>query len=144
MPYCGQSDLEKKISPAELIQLTDDAHAGTIDATVIAAAIDEADTLINSYVGKVKMTPLSPVPGLIKNLSVTLAIWSLFVRHSTVDAVRQKANDDAVKTLQAIAQGTVTLGVEEAAALPETTEGGPVSSTSVADRVFTRDSMGGF
>lgn len=144
MAYCVQSDLERKISLAELVQLTDDSHAGTVDTTVIATAIDEADTLINSYVGKVKMTPLSPVPGLIKNLSATLAIWYLFVRRSTVDAVRQKAYDDAVKTLQSIALGTVTLGVEEATVLPETTEGGPASSTSIVDRVFTNDTLSGF
>lgn len=144
MAYCVQSDLERKISLAELVQFTDDSHAGTVDVTAISAAIDEADTLINSYVGKVKMTPLSPVPGLIKHLSVTLAIWNLFTRRSVVDPVRQKAYDDAVKTLQAIAQGTVTLGVEEATVLPETTEGGPASSTSVADRVFTNDTLSGF
>ena len=144
MAYCTQADLEQKISPVELVQLTDDSHAGTVDAGVVSAAIAEADTLIDSYVGKVKKPPLSPVPGLIKNLSVALAIWNLHVRRNIVEPVRQIAYNDALKALGMIAQGTVTLGVEEAVALPEATEGGPATSTPLADRTFTKDTLSGF
>lgn len=144
MPYCVLADIQKKISDVELIQLTDDAATQTINTDNVDAAIAEADELIDSYVGKVKAVPLVPVPGLIKNLSVNIAIWNLHVRRSVVDGIRQKTYDDALKTLKLVAEGTVTLGEEEGILPEETTEGGPESSTPESDRKFTDDSLSGF
>lgn len=144
MPYCTLTDIQKKISDPPLIQLTDDDNTGTINTGNVDAAIEEADELIDSYIGKVKAVPLVPVPGIVKNLSVNMAIWNLHVRRSVVDPTREKAYDAAVKTLKLIAEGTVTLGEEEAVLPDETTEGGPQSSTDESDRTFTDDSLSGF
>ena len=89
MAYSALSDLQKKIPAGEIIELTDDDNTGLVDQVKVDAAIEEADEQIDSYVGKVKTVPLSPVPGLIKNISVTLAVWYLHVRRGISNDVRE-------------------------------------------------------
>lgn len=144
MSYSTLEDLQKKISNDQLIELTDDVSADAIDQAKIDAAILEADELIDSYIGKVKAVPLSPVPGLIKNLSVNIAIWNLFVSRSVVDEVREGAYKEALKSLREIARRERTLGDDEAALPEQTTEGGPVSSRLEEDREFNNDSLTNF
>jgi len=143
MAYCTLADLQKKISTAELIQLTDDSGLA-IDQAKIDAVILEADELIDSYVGKVKTVPLNPVPGLIKNLSVNMAIWNLFVGRGSPDEVRETANRDAMKVLEKLTDRKVTLGDDESV-LPESAiEGGPAVSAVEADREFNKTTLGNF
>jgi len=144
MSYSTLADIQKKIINDEIIELTDDDDTGSVDQVKIDSAIEEADEKIDSYVGKVKLVPLSPVPGIIKNISVTLAIWYLHERRGVSNDVREKAFNSALKALQMIAEGKVTLGDDEATAAPETTEGGPASSTKEEDRLFTKDTLSGF
>jgi len=144
MPYCTLSDLQKKISNDLIIEMTDDVSAGTVDQTVIDAVILEADEQIDSFVGKVKTVPLSPVPGIIKNLSVTISIWKLFVRRGSPDEVREGEYKDALMTLKNIADRKQTLGDDEASLANENTEGGPVSSKTECDRTFTKTTLEGF
>ena len=143
MPYSSLADLQNKISDSQLIQLTDDSGA-TIDLIKIEAAITEADDLIDSYLGKVKTVPLSPVPGLVKNLSVNMAVWNLYVGRGSTNAVRENANAAALNTLAKIASREVTLGDDESALPQSTTEGGPAASTSVEDREFNKEILGNF
>ncbi|QPJ61697.1 MAG: DUF1320 domain-containing protein [Candidatus Nitronauta litoralis] len=143
MPYCAQTDIEQMLPPDELIQLTDDSGLGVANTTVIAAAINKADELIDSYVGKVKTVPLSPVPGIIKNLSVTLSIWFLHERRGLDDEVRRRAFEDAEKRLDSISKGKITLGEEEATAPDETTEGDSVIYQA-PERNFTNETMKDF
>ena len=115
-----------------------------IDPIKIDAAILEADELIDSYVSKVKAVPLVPVPGLIKNLSVNMAIWNLFVGRGSPDDVRETASKDALKVLEKLADRRITLGDDESVLPESSTEGGPVSSNSASDREFNKTTLGNF
>lgn len=134
MAYCTQSDIEKQLPQAELVQLTDDDADGSPDTGVVDEAIAEADAEIDSYLARRYEVPLDPVPVLVKKLSVDLAIWNLYSRRSVDEPIRKERYQAAVKLLQAIADGRATLGVD-----PEPAGGGQSIQTSRTkdDRTFT-------
>jgi phage gp36-like protein len=114
MAYSVKADIQKEISDAELIGLTDDAGTGAIVDAPIIAAIARADALIDSYAGKVETVPFTTVPDIIKQHSITIAIYFLFARRSVVPENRAQNYKDAVAWLKDLAVGK--------AALPPTTE----------------------
>jgi len=115
MAYSLKAEIQKEISDDELIGLTDDVGAGTMDDAKITAAIARADAMIDSYCGQVAEVPFTTVPAIIKQHSITIAIYFLFTRRSVAPEVRRDNYKDAIKHLQDIATGK--------AALPPTTEG---------------------
>ena len=140
MAYSAKADIQKEISDAELIGLTDDEGLGIINDERITAAIAKADALIDSYIGSVEETPLTTVAPIIKQHSVTIAIYYLYSRRSAIPESRAQNYKDAVKNLQDIADGK--------AVLPPTTAGDIASGNEVnitnEDRIFTRTKMKGF
>ena len=135
MPYCILADIEKLIPEATVIQLTDDAGAGVVNTDVVDAAIGQGDEEIDTYMGSRYTAPMSPVPGIVKKLSVDIAIYNLYSRRmEEIPPLRSERYKNAIKLLGQIAAGTVSIG--------ESTEpdgGGQVKvSTSVEDRIFTK------
>lgn len=138
MSYATQQDLIDRYGERELIELTDRAEppADEIDAAVVAAALADADELINGYVSRRYRVPLSPVPGLIQRLACDIARFFLHDDRPT-DTV-EKAFDSAKKTLLDISAGRAELqaaGVESPAA-----PGGSVQ-VSGPGRVFTAGTL---
>lgn len=111
MAYCAKADIQKEISDAQLINLTDDAGTGSMDDAKITAAIAKADALIDSYCGQVETVPFTTVPPIIKQHSITIAIYFLFTRRNQVPENRQKNYDDAISHLKDIAVGKASLPV---------------------------------
>lgn len=143
MPYSTQTDLEEQISQAELIELTDDAGSGAVDATAVARAIADADAEIDSYCGSRYTMPFSPVPVIIRKFSVDMAIYNLFSRRSVlkVPEERQKRYDNAIRFFRDLAKGMISLGADAPA---EPGDGLPQATRTKDDRIFTRDKMSGF
>jgi phage gp36-like protein len=125
MAYCIQADIEKAIGAEELVQLTDHAGAGVVDAAVLAAAIASADAWINGYIAKQRAVPLDPVPELIKRYSVQETVYLLKGENTTEREELQHTNRE--NYLRDIAMGKVTLGVD-----PQ-----PAKSALVAPAVVT-------
>jgi phage gp36-like protein len=142
MAYCIQADLEEQISPAELGELTDDAGSGSADTSAVARAIADADAEIDSYCGGRYTLPFSPVPVMIRKLSVDIALYNLHTRRSFAKAPeeRQKRYENAVRFLRDVSKGLISLGADEPARAD--------TSNSVEmtgnDRIFTRAKMQGF
>jgi len=134
MPYCTQDDLLEQISEAELIQLTDDAGAGAVDETVVERAIADADAEIDAYAMTRYATPLSPVPAMIRKISVDIAVYHLFARRRGAPEDRKERYKNAVKFLEGLAKGLISIGAATPAA---SDDAGPEASTDKADRVFT-------
>ncbi|NPU85551.1 MAG: DUF1320 domain-containing protein [Syntrophaceae bacterium] len=136
MAYCTQNDLIEQISEAELIQLTDDAGADTVDTSAVARAIADADAEIDGYCGARYTVPFSPAPVMIRKISVDLAIYNLFSRRSAVKIPeeRQKRYDNAVRFLRDVSRGLISLGADAPA---EPDSGLPRASTNRDDRIFT-------
>ncbi len=136
MAYSTQADIQEQLPEAILIDLTDDAGAGSVDEAVVTRAIADADAEIDGYCGTCNEVPFSPVPDLIRSHSVTIAIYNLYARRDLgLSETRRKRYDDAVRFLRDVSNGVVTLGSDA----PDVSgDSGPEATTRVSDRVFSR------
>ncbi|MCL4492330.1 MAG: DUF1320 domain-containing protein [Nitrospirae bacterium] len=137
MPYCTLDDLKKAIPESSIIQLTDDAGLGVVDQAKVDDAIAYADQLIDGYLRGRYTLPLSTVPGLIKTLSVDLAIFHLYGRKSDdefPDAVMARYKN-AIKLLEQIQKGLISLGIETST----TGTGSYKTNKTSDDRTFNKD-----
>ncbi|MCE5335251.1 MAG: DUF1320 domain-containing protein [Desulfobacteraceae bacterium] len=126
MAYSTITDIKDQLSEAELIGLTDDAGAGTVDAGVVERAIADADEEIDGYIGNRATVPLSPVPGIVRKMSVDIALYNLYARrHDSIPEIRDKRYENALKFLGQVAAGKITLGSADP-------EGNPPSSSGIA------------
>ncbi len=143
MPYSTLDEIVKLLPEATLIELTDDTGAGTVDGAVVAEAIAQADAEIDSYCGGRYGVPLSPVPEIAKKLSADIALYHLYSRRvAQMPEARKDRYKDAVRLLEGIAKGAVTLGADTPASSgqPGTAE----TNRPDDENTFTRDSMLGF
>lgn len=150
MAYCTQTDLLTEVSEKDLAELTSDAD-GVIDAAVVTQMIANADSEIDGYVGKKYKTPLSsPVPPIVKTWSIRISLYNLFARRSNrlggISEVVEKNYKNAIKSLEDVAKGLLTLGVDPPPAAPST--GQPSVETNIGDnqdsRDFSKNKMSGF
>ena len=140
MGYATQSDMTSRYGARNLIELTDRAEpaTGEIDTAVLATALEDADALINAYVGSRYALPLNPVPAVIHAHACSIAYYMLH-RDRYPDEVR-KDYDDALKFLADVSQGRAMLdvaGVEHATAPADARVASP-------EPVFTREHLKGF
>lgn len=127
--YISRSDLEKAISRAELVQLTQDDisnyNATEPDWTIVDMAIAEACELADGYLMGRYAVPLEPVPSLIGTICRTLARhWLHSRRINTAEFPKplQAAYDNAIKLLEQIRDGKVHIGVKSLEAEKAATE----------------------
>ncbi len=140
MAYCTQADILKDLTETQLIQLTDDDNAGSVDSDKVAEAIAKADAVIDGYCSQRYSTPFSTVPAIVEAISIDIAIYNLYARRvHTIPEIRQKKHENALKMLKDIEQGHLSLGVPAPA---ENTN--RVGSYQGNDRLFNRDDMSGF
>ena len=141
MAYSTQDDLLEQITEAELIELTDDAGDGEVDSEVVARAIADADATIDAYCQGRYGVPLSPVPAMIRAVSVDMAIYNLLSRkNEEVPKVRDDRNRNAVRFLERVAEGKIRLG----ASTPAQANTEHSVSIESGGRIFTRRKMSGY
>lgn len=141
--YSALDDLKEQLSEDELIGLTDDAGAGVIDTSVTDRATADGDAVIDGYCKTKYTVPLDPVPDIIRKISVDIAIYNLFSRKGDViPELRVERHKNAIKFLEHISIGKITLGVDAPA---PSSEGGPEATKKKTDRIFTMgdDEKGG-
>lgn len=139
MAYCTMEDIQKQVPEAMITLLTDDSLTGGADADVTADAIAAADAEIDAWVSGRYRTPFDPVPDVIRKVSVDIAIYNLYSRRDTeLPDARKDRYRAAVKLLESIAKGVVTIGAAEAAP-----SGATGACFSGPERLFTRKSMEG-
>ncbi|MEW5970225.1 MAG: DUF1320 domain-containing protein [Pseudomonadota bacterium] len=112
MAYCTLSDLQKKMSAVDIIQLTDDEQTGSIVESIVNSAIEEADTLINIYLRQRYSMPLSPVPDIITKLSVSLTRYNLYSRRPPLAEDMLSEYKNVIKILEQIRDNKVSIGAE--------------------------------
>ena len=136
MSYCVQSDLLNRISEAALIQLTDKTESDEIDTVAVARAIADADAEIDGYCGSRHTLPFSPVPVMIRKISVDVAIYNLYGLNPTLTVPEdiKKRYDNATRFLRDVAKGAVSLGAD---APPEPADGLPQATRDKTDRIFS-------
>jgi phage gp36-like protein len=126
MPYATQTDLLQRMSLKDLTQLTDDAGTGQADAAVVTAALEEASGRVDAYCRSRYVTPLQ-ASDTVTTITRDVAAYMLFSRRpqKMSDTVRQRY-EDAMALLKDISAGKAVLDQPVSAALPQSTNAGPV------------------
>jgi phage gp36-like protein len=109
--YTATADIYNVMSSKIVAELTDDTDGTTANDTYIDSALDRAESLVDSYVGKVYTVPLAtPVEKSITHAVLTLAKCMLFRRrHGAIPAEAKDECDAVVKWLEDIATGEIEL-----------------------------------
>ena len=116
MPYSTQDDILDQVSQEKLAQLTSD-DGNDVDDGVVAKAISDADSTIDSYISKAYSVPVMivPVPPKLNQLSVTIAVYKLFSQRASnvggVNEVVRTDYEDAIRFLELVAVGKATIGI---------------------------------
>lgn len=143
MPYASQADLEARFGAAELAQLTDRVLGTLVEPAVVAAALADADALIDGYLAQRYALPVNPVPPLLKRVACDIARFLLHGK-SAGEKVRQ-AYDDALKVLRDLADGRAALpGAAEAPSAQAPAAAGGTPRTAAPARIFDRGSLGDY
>lgn len=110
MAYCTLEELKRRLSLAELVQLTDDEGLGQVDQLLVEAVIDESDSLIDSYLAVQTEVPLTQPPERVRALSADLSLFRLFLRRggSVPDEVKESYRR-SLADLVAYAKGELPL-----------------------------------
>lgn len=140
--YAAKLDILEQLPEVELIGLTDDADAGAVDDTVVDRSIADADAVIDAYCQGRYPVPLSPVPAIIRSLSVDLAIYNLYSRRPVagVPEARKDRRQAAIRFLEKVAEGKIQLG----ATSPAPAGTGNSVAVVAPERVFTRNTLGDY
>lgn len=116
MAYCTEADIIARMPDEFLEQLTDDTDADSEDTKTarITAAIADADSDIDSYIGTKYNVPLADddVSQNIKNQSVRIAIYYLASRRSDAldeDSIIKINHDKAIAWLKDVSSGKAIL-----------------------------------
>lgn len=137
--YCMLGDLLSQTSEQVLIGLTDDDNQ-MVNQNIVDSAIQTAGSEIDGYAQKQYSVPFDPVPEIIKKISVDITLYNLFSRRGfdkEKDANIMDRYKNAVRFLQDLARGVVTIGVPNPAP--------PIAADIRSNpRVFNRNSMEGF
>jgi phage gp36-like protein len=137
MAYCTLADLKKAIPERNLIQVTDDEGAGTVNASRVTQAISDADDIIDTYLRGKHTVPLdvTPFPAIIRRISVDLTIYLVYRRRLEFEPTDAMAAmyKEAIRFLEGIRDGKNMIGDPDSVA-----NNGGVFKTNKAttDRVF--------
>jgi len=130
MAYCSTADCEAKAGgSARLIELTDDAGAGTLNTTVLDAAIAEATAWIDSYAAPRYSTSFVTVPSMVRWLAADETIYLLKQRRSMLLDEDRTKREDRLAWLRDLSKGLVGAGADPV----------PPASSSVAAVILERD-----
>lgn len=142
MAYATQSDLEKYFGEIEVLRASDRDGDGSADVDVIAAAITAAEEQIDSYVAVRYNLPLTTVPGTLTRVCCDLAMYHMSPNSLAMTEDKETRYGHALKWLEKLAKGTVTLGVEETQEQVEVQDNLTLGSAN-PNRLFTRAKLGG-
>ncbi|MBF0546224.1 MAG: DUF1320 domain-containing protein [Candidatus Riflebacteria bacterium] len=138
MPYCVKQDMIDRFGTTELAELT--ANSTTIDDTVLARAMSGAEAEINGYLLAKYSLPLASPPDILKELNCDIARYKLYRKVPAPERIKD-TYDEAVKTLEKISKGVISLGITSAQT-PVAPVGGPQIENT--DRVFDRAGLSGW
>ena len=141
MAYTTLTALVARFGSDMIRGLTDRATppAGSIDESVVAKAISDAEAVIDGYLGVRYVVPLAETPPQIADIATAIAVWKLH----TFEPGKKIEIDyrDALQALRDMAKGLVTLN---AATIAPATTGGTGARMTDRERPFTEANMKGF
>lgn len=133
--YATEADMLVRFSRTELVQLTNrDRGATALDSLVLDRALTDADAEIDARLAPRYSLPLASVPWMLTNLACDLARWRLYDDRATEQVTKRR--DEALKVLEQIRKGQLSLGLDAEADQTPPVEGPTATPTQ---RVFSRD-----
>lgn len=140
MAYATLQDLIDRFGRTELVQLTDRTNkpASTIDESVVARALTDAEATINGYVARRYQLPLSSVPEALTKKACDIARYYLHGKAADKDSQVYLAHKEAIDWLKNVASGLVVI---DAAGIVPAAAGGGAIRANPSGRVFTRQSL---
>ena len=140
--YIAQSDLDVYLSDADLIMLTDDAGAGTIDTAKVTECIVAAESEVDSFLAKHYTVPITgTVPETVKEWSVQLTVLRLHLRQLPVPADVWEMAAEARRQLKMVNSGDISLDIGTD---PPDEPSGREASFTLNTRKFSRTTMKDF
>src|SRR3990172_2247057 len=130
MTYATQQNMTDRFGSQELIELTDEDNAGSINAAALGVALTDADAEINSYLAGRYTLPLTQTSDELVRMACDIARYRLF---DTRASEQVKARyDDAIKKLRDVSRGVASLGIDQSSQ-PVTVAGGATISSGGRD-----------
>ena len=148
--YATQADIETVYSP-DALYVADRTEDGVVDADAVDRALQAASAEIDGYVGVRHRLPLdltnaASAATQLRQYCVDIAVYRLALSRDVLTEEHRRRYEDAIKRLEQISKGTVTLNIP-APVDPDTGEAGYVSAQPIVaggpERVFTRENMRG-
>jgi len=146
MAYATQADLVPlRLTQKDLTELTDDDNAGTVNAAIVTAALEEASGRVESYCRNRYVTPLQQSDD-VKALTLDIAVYLLFSRRreTTIGETVQTRFDQAISFLKDIASAKASLDQPTGSVQPQTSLGGPEISNKDRNLRFSDKQLQGF
>lgn len=138
MAYCSSQDLIDRFGNDELVRLTAQsdeygAYGTVINQIQIDRALNDASATINSYLAARYPLPLANALPILNRLACDISRYFL---HDTnpLDEVTNRYKE-AIRYLEKVSKGDITLGVSSEGERPETMDGATIES---AGSVFSR------
>jgi len=133
MAYAAKADLERAAGGAEeLIKLTDHDGDGAVDSVVLDASIEDAESKVDSYLGK-RYATLETTPPAVRRVTAEIAVYQLMFDRGVMTSAMQTRHDQAMEYLRDCASGLVKPGGDPP----------PARATTVNPRVGTRADVTG-
>ena len=130
--YTAATDIYNVLAQKIVAQLTDDTNGLSVNTDYVENALERAESVVDSYVGKLYDVPLdTPVAKNIQHAVLVLAKCSLYKRRP--GAIPDEVNEDCDKImawLAAVASGEIAL--DDLTAAPN------VADEDADDEVFTK------
>lgn len=127
MAILTRAELEQRLGAEDIARLADrDSPAGE-DASVVDAALSDAEAEVMAYVSMVTASPLpDPAPVVLKRITATVARYNLWRRDTRDDHPAYLAYRDAVDELKSISKGLIALPLADAEQSNASVAGGGV------------------
>jgi len=122
-----------------VITATDRTNTGTLGVALLAKALADADSTINSYVSGLPGFPFTPVPDAFEKLACDIALYYAALPASAATEEMRQRYEDAIDYLKLVGKQQIRL--------PYSAGAGFVAPNSTADivqgeRLFTRTTLG--
>lgn len=144
MPYATIANIEESYGAARLDMLSDLDGNGTRDEAKIARALDDASALIDGYVSQRYALPISPVPPVLREACVSIAVYKLATDPTLLTEDMRARYADALKFLRDVAAAKAALGIPTLADAASGAAQAASPQAVIIDgpaRVFSRDSL---
>lgn len=137
--YAGKEDLITRFGEREIAAISSN-DGETIDETIVATALSDAEDLINSYVAVKYALPLTTVPAALKRISCDFARY--FMYKEVIPEELEKKYEQNLAFLKDIARGVVSLGDFSTGETPQ--QSGDVIFSGSSARLFSHKQLKGF